>query len=58
MESFQVGKAHAYGKLPSPSASGKYLRPSAYVNDATRTVRLELRRAGVRLAKILNESLH
>jgi hypothetical protein len=57
-QSYEVAKAHAYGKLPAPEADGHYALSGAYVTDATTTERRQLRRAGVRLAKVLNDALH
>ena len=52
-ESFEAGKAHAY-HLPVPNAQGRYQLSTQYVTDATKTVSMQLSRAGVRLASILN----
>lgn len=56
-ESFGVAKAHTYGKLPPPGADGSRVLTAAYVTDATSTVSLQLRKAGVRLAMLLNSAL-
>ena len=57
MQSYQVAKVRAYGKLPAPNTDGSFTLPAAYLSDATRSVRLQLRRAGVRLAALLNATL-
>jgi hypothetical protein len=43
--------------LPEPDDDGTYEFTDAYVQKATEDVSLQLRKAGVRLAKILNENL-
>ena len=58
MQSFALAHKVAYGELPRPDAAGRYLLGETYVRDATATVRLQLERAGVRLAQVLNEALH
>jgi hypothetical protein len=54
MEAFAVGRDHAYGLLPGPSASGIYVLDAGYVGAAVQDVRVQLSRAGVRLAMVLN----
>ncbi|KVE26847.1 hypothetical protein WS67_14795 [Burkholderia singularis] len=56
LEAFGVAKQDAYGKLPQPNASGVYVLPSSYVSTAEADVSLQLRRAGVRLASVLNQA--
>jgi hypothetical protein len=56
-ESFSLAHEHAYGMLPEPDANGTYRLTAKYVNDAANVVALQLSRAGVRLAKVLNEAL-
>jgi hypothetical protein len=56
-DTFKVAQAHTYGKLPAPGADGGYALTPAYVSDATATVSLQLRKAGVRLATLLNAAL-
>jgi nuclease S1 len=56
LESFEVAKRQAYGRLPRPRNDIYYLDAS-YTFDATRTVASQLSKAGVRLAKVLNEAL-
>jgi hypothetical protein len=57
LESFSAAKDHAYGVLPSPTAKGSYRLPASYVDDATAVVAIQLSKAGVRLAMVLNNSL-
>lgn len=54
MEAFQAAKDHAYGRLPAPNADGGYTLQAPYVTDAIQTARVQLARAGVRLAAVLN----
>src|SRR5215475_3585261 len=56
MESFQVAKADAYGQLPEPSAHGSFRLSDEYVTTATEDVALQLSKAGVRLAFVLNNA--
>jgi hypothetical protein len=56
-ESFTLAKAFAYDPLPAPGARGAYRLSAAYVSDAVSTVQLQLCRAGVRLAAMLNRAL-
>ena len=56
-EAFALAKDHAYGKLPAKKADGSYDLPPDYVTDAIETIRLQLARAGVRLATVLNRTL-
>jgi len=57
MESFAVARKDAYGLLPEPSTRGLYVLDGGYVNAAIRDVRVQLSRAGVRLAVVLNRAL-
>jgi hypothetical protein len=57
LEAFALAKEHAYGKLPAKKPDGSYDLPPDYVTDSIETIRLQLARAGVRLAAILNRSL-
>jgi hypothetical protein len=57
MESFGLARDHAYGKLPPKKPDGSVALPPDYVTDAIETVRLQLARAGVRLAGLLNRAL-
>jgi len=56
MESFQVAKDDAYGQLPEPSARGSFRLSDEYVTTATEDVALQLSKAGVRLAFVLNNA--
>jgi S1/P1 Nuclease len=56
-ESFRLAKSDAYGQLPEPNARGSYRLPADYVTEATHDVSLQLSKAGVRLALILNQAL-
>lgn len=56
-ESFQVGKSLAYGRLPAPGADGVRQLGRPYLADATGAVSLQLRKAGLRLALVLNTAL-
>ena len=56
-QSYELARDHAYGKLPPPNAKGLYLLDAAYVADATDVVADQLRKAGLRLARILNRAL-
>ena len=56
MESFQVAKDDAYGQLPEPSAHGSFRLSDEYVTTATEDVALQLSKAGVRLAFVLNNA--
>jgi S1/P1 Nuclease len=57
MESFALARDHAYGMLPQPGEGGVYVLDTRYVDVATRDVRLQLGRAGVRLGMVLNKAL-
>lgn len=56
-DTFAVSKAHTYGPLPPAGPDGTHALTPAYVAGATRTVSLQLRKAGVRLAWVLNSAL-
>ncbi len=53
-ESFALAKAMAYGALPAPGQHGHYRLSASYVRGAVDAVQLQLSRAGVRLAEVLN----
>lgn len=55
-ESYQIARTEVYGKLPQPSLGG-YALDAAYVDNATRVCAVQLSKAGVRLAGILNWAL-
>lgn len=57
LEAFGLAKEHAYGKLPPKKPDGSYEISPDYVTDSIETIRLQLARAGVRLAGILNHAL-
>jgi len=57
MESFGVARKDAYGLLSKPSTRGIYVLDTSYTDAAVRDVRLQLSRAGVRLAVVLNKAL-
>jgi hypothetical protein len=57
MEAFALARRDAYGLLPSPSTQGTYSLPPAYTEQAEHDVELQLSRAGVRLAFVLNGAL-
>lgn len=56
LEAFGVAQRDSYGLLPAPNSKGTYVLSSSYVNTATNDVALQLKRAGVRLAKVLNDA--
>jgi hypothetical protein len=57
MESFGLGRDHAYGLLPAPSGRDIYLLDARYGRAANSDVRLQLGKAGIRLAVLLNKAL-
>ena len=56
-QSFELSKLRAYAGLGQPDANGKYALSSTYVTQATNAAARQLARAGVRLAKVLNDAL-
>jgi hypothetical protein len=56
-QGYELARDHAYKKLPPPGAKGVYYLDAAYVDDASGIVALQLHKAGLRLAKILNKAL-
>jgi len=62
-QSFEIAKIHAYGKLPRSDASayphghGEFALDAGYEADAEMIVTTQLQRAGLRLARLLNEAL-
>jgi len=56
MESFAVARKDAYGLLPEPTTS-VYVLDAGYIEAAIRDVRLQLSRAGVRLAVVFNKAV-
>ena len=57
LEAFALARDDAYGLLPQSSDHGIYTLSSAYVEQAVKDTALELSRAGVRLAFVLNQAL-
>ena len=57
LESFAIARDQAYGQLPPPSRRGNYELTGRYIDMAARDARLQLARAGVRLAFVLNRTL-
>ncbi len=57
MEAFDIARDKVYGKLPKPNTSGTYALPASYVTASKAIVTLQLSRAGVRLANVLNAAL-
>jgi S1/P1 Nuclease len=56
-DSFTVAQDDVYGQLPTPNARGTYRLPDDYVAMATQDVAIQLSKAGVRLAFMLNRAL-
>jgi hypothetical protein len=56
-ESFTVGKTLGYEALPVPQRVRYQRLPDSYLEAATEAVALQLARAGVRLAAVLNRAL-
>jgi hypothetical protein len=56
-ESFDIGRNDAYGQLPDPNARGSFRLSDDYIAAATEDVALQLSKAGVRLASVLNNAL-
>lgn len=56
-ETFRLGRDHAYGLLPKPTAQGVYFLPRPYVQTAVHDTALQLSKAGVRLAVVLDRIL-
>jgi hypothetical protein len=54
METFAVARDDAYGHLPAQTRRGTYRLDAGYVTMATQDVFIQLSRAGVRLASVLN----
>jgi len=55
-ESFGVARDQVYGPLPAP-VSGKYALPQTYVDNAVQVATVQLQKAGIRLATVLNQAL-
>lgn len=56
-QGFELARDHCYKTLPPPDAKGVYHLEGAYIDDASGVVNLQLHKAGLRLAKILNKAL-
>jgi hypothetical protein len=56
-ETFNIAKDDAYGQLPEPNSRGSFRLIDDYVTMATNDVALQLSKAGVRLAVILNQAM-
>jgi hypothetical protein len=56
-EAFALSKGDAYGQLPDPSSRGSFRLTDDYITAATHDVAVQLSRAGVRLAFLLNNAL-
>ena len=56
MEAFEIAKVDAYGNPPLTTDSTQHLSRN-YVDQAEMDVRLQLSRAGIRLAHVLNTAL-
>jgi hypothetical protein len=57
MEAFARARRDAYGLLPRPGDQSAYALPPAYTKQAEQDVALQLSRAGIRLAFVLNRVL-
>jgi S1/P1 Nuclease len=57
LETFTIGKDDAYGRLPRPDARGRCPLSDDYIAMAMRDVAVQLAKAGVRLAFVLNTVL-
>jgi hypothetical protein len=57
LESFAMARDDAYGQLPPPTRRYTYRLTPAYLEMATRDVQVQLAKAGVRLAYVLNTAL-
>jgi hypothetical protein len=55
-ESHALAQSTAYGKLPQPK-NGTYLLDDDYFAEAMPVADVQLQRAGIRLARLLNETL-
>jgi S1/P1 Nuclease len=57
LEAFTLARDDAYGLLPQSSDQGIYTLSAAYVEQAVTDTALQLSRAGVRVAFVLNQAL-
>jgi len=56
-QSFETARDQVYGKLPPPDPKGVYALDAVYVQAAVDTTRVQLIKAGIRLATVLNKAL-
>jgi hypothetical protein len=56
-EAFALAKDTAYGKLPAKKPDGSYELSPDYVTGAIEAIRVQMARAGVRLAAVINRAL-
>jgi hypothetical protein len=56
-ETFAIARDHAYGELPAPDTRRKFDLTDDYVQMAAEVVPIQLSKAGVRLALVLNKAL-
>src|SRR5262249_50097061 len=56
-EAFAIARDDTYGQLPEPSKRGSFRLTDDYVTTATQDVAVQLSRAGVRFAFLLNNAL-
>ena len=56
-QSFEIARDQAYGKLPPPGPKGVYALDAVYVQAGVDTTRMQLVKAGIRLATVLNKAL-
>lgn len=57
METFAVARDDVYRRLPTPGDDGSYSLPASYIDTVARDVAVQLSKAGVRLAFVLNNAL-
>jgi len=57
MEAFEIAKTDVYGQPPLSSAQVQHLNAGGYLGTAEMDVTVQLGRAGVRLAYLLNSAL-
>jgi hypothetical protein len=56
-QGYELARDQVYGKLPPPDPKGVYHLDGAYIDNGSSVVALQLHKAGLRLAKILNKAL-
>jgi hypothetical protein len=57
VEAFGLARRVAYGELPNPGTRARYRLSASYMRDSRAVVALQLSRAAVRLAWLLNRAL-